>query len=39
MMAARYRFTLTPLPSGKVLAVGGTNISGLALASTELYTP
>ncbi|RKI75408.1 kelch-like protein [Corallococcus sp. AB049A] len=39
MLAVRNQFTLSVLPSGKVLAVGGTNSSGLGLASTELYTP
>ncbi|WP_158616619.1 kelch repeat-containing protein [Corallococcus sp. CA054B] len=39
MLAVRNHFTLSPLSSGKVLAVGGTNSSGLGLASTELYTP
>ncbi|WP_158623898.1 Kelch repeat-containing protein [Corallococcus llansteffanensis] len=39
MLAVRNHFTLSTLPSGKVLAVGGTNSSGLGLASAELYTP
>lgn len=39
MLAVRNHFTLSTLPSGKVLAVGGSNSSGLGLASTELYTP
>lgn len=39
MLAVRNHFTLSALPSGKVLAVGGTNSSGMGLASTELYTP
>ncbi|MHA7633878.1 hypothetical protein [Corallococcus sp. M7] len=39
MSTARFDHGATVLPSGKVLAVGGTNSSGLGLASTELYTP
>ncbi|MBN9682309.1 MULTISPECIES: Kelch repeat-containing protein [unclassified Corallococcus] len=40
MVAARREHTLTTLPSGKVLAVGGTNkLSSVPLATAELYDP
>jgi hypothetical protein len=35
----RGRFTATILPSGRVLAVGGTDGTGLPLASAESYSP
>ncbi|MCY1015881.1 Kelch repeat-containing protein [Pyxidicoccus sp. MSG2] len=39
MLGPRYRHTATRLLSGKVLVAGGTNRSGLNLATTELYDP
>jgi len=41
LSAPRRDFTLTPLPSGQVLAVGGSNGTGpdiAELASADLYT-
>jgi hypothetical protein len=39
MGTARYDHTATLLPSGKVLAAGGTNFRGDHLSSAELYDP
>jgi uncharacterized repeat protein (TIGR02543 family) len=39
MTAPRYGFTLTLLPNGKVLAVGGSSNSDGVMSSAELYDP
>ena len=39
MTTARYKHTATQLTTGKVLIVGGSDQSGNALASAELYDP
>src|SRR5882724_6498848 len=39
LATARDNHTATLLPNGKVLAAGGSNASGNALVSAELYDP
>jgi len=39
MAVARYLFTATLLPSGKVLAVGGVGSMGRSIMTVELYDP
>ena len=39
LLVAREEFTLSLLPSGKVLAAGGRNSSGFDVDSSELYNP
>ena len=39
MNTARFAFTVTLLPNGKVLAAGGIDPSGISLAGAQLYDP